>query len=58
MRVKLLTPTGRSMLVGPLVEIEGAQRWAEDLLADGVVTSVLVERRRAAGGWEPVGARP
>jgi len=51
-RLKLETPAGRYMYVGPFATLGGARRLAEDLIGGGAVRSALVQHRNR-GTWRP-----
>ena len=51
-RLRVETPTGRLVYVGPFTTLGGARRLAEDLVGDGAVRSVLVQHRNR-GTWRP-----
>ena len=53
-RIRLETPAGRSMLVGPFDTLAGARQLAGDLIADGSVGSVIVQQQGADGAWREV----
>jgi hypothetical protein len=51
-RLRLLSPAGRWINVGPFGTLGGARRLAEDLIAEGAVRSVRVQHRNR-GTWQP-----
>ena len=53
-RIRLETPAGRSMLVGPFDTLAGAQQLARDLIADGSAASVIVQQQGDDGAWREV----
>lgn len=51
-RIRITLASGRSMLVGPFLDLRGATRLAEDLTREDTITNVTVEYHHAWRGWQ------